>query len=38
VEIILIDDGSWDATWEKIRAFWAMDSRMRGMSLSENEH
>jgi len=36
VEIILIDDGSWDATWEKIRAFSAMDSRVRGVSLSRN--
>jgi dolichol-phosphate mannosyltransferase len=36
VEIILVDDGSWDATWEKIRAFSAMDSRVRGLSLSRN--
>ena len=36
VEIILVDDGSRDATWEKIRAFSAMDSRVRGVSLSRN--
>ena len=36
VEIILIDDGSWDATWEKIRRFAALDSRVRGVSLSRN--
>ena len=36
VEIILVDDGSWDATWKKICAFSAMDSRVRGLSLSRN--
>jgi polyisoprenyl-phosphate glycosyltransferase len=36
VEIILVDDGSCDATWEKICAFSAVDSRVRGLSLSRN--
>jgi glycosyltransferase involved in cell wall biosynthesis len=36
VEIILVDDGSCDATWEKIRTFSAMDSRVRGVALSRN--
>jgi polyisoprenyl-phosphate glycosyltransferase len=36
VEIILIDDGSCDATWEKICAFSAVDSRVRGVALSRN--
>jgi dolichol-phosphate mannosyltransferase len=36
VEIILVDDGSCDATWEKIRAFSAMDCRVRGVALSRN--
>jgi polyisoprenyl-phosphate glycosyltransferase len=36
VEIILVDDGSYDATWEKICAFSAVDSRVRGVALSRN--
>src|SRR5262245_50449982 len=36
VEIILVDDGSRDATWKKICAFSAIDSRVRGVSLSRN--
>jgi polyisoprenyl-phosphate glycosyltransferase len=36
VEIILVDDGSCDATWEKICAFSAVDSRVRGVALSRN--
>jgi glycosyltransferase involved in cell wall biosynthesis len=36
VEIILVDDGSRDATWKKICAFSALDSRVRGLSLSRN--
>jgi glycosyltransferase involved in cell wall biosynthesis len=36
VEIILVDDGSRDATWKKICAFSAADSRVRGVALSRN--
>jgi polyisoprenyl-phosphate glycosyltransferase len=36
VEIILVDDGSCDATWEKICTFSAVDSRVRGVALSRN--
>ena len=36
VEIILVDDGSRDTTWKQICAFSAMDSRVRGLSLSRN--
>ena len=36
VELILIDDGSRDATWEFIQAFAARDPRVRGISLSRN--
>jgi polyisoprenyl-phosphate glycosyltransferase len=36
VEIILVDDGSCDATWEKICAFAVVDSRVRGVALSRN--
>lgn len=36
VEIILVDDGSKDSTWEQIAAFAAEDSRVRGIELSRN--
>lgn len=36
VQIILVDDGSQDATWELIRAFAEYDKRVRGVSLSRN--
>lgn len=35
-EILLIDDGSRDRTWEQIRAFSADDARVRGARLSRN--
>jgi dolichol-phosphate mannosyltransferase len=36
VEIILVDDGSQDATWEHIRTFAERDGRVRGIMLSRN--
>lgn len=36
VELIFIDDGSRDDTWEKIRAWAAVDPRVRGVMLSRN--
>jgi dolichol-phosphate mannosyltransferase len=36
VEIVLVDDGSRDDTWEQIRAFAAADGRVRGIALSRN--
>jgi dolichol-phosphate mannosyltransferase len=36
VEIILVDDGSSDSTWEHIRRFANDDCRVRGMALSRN--
>lgn len=36
VELIFIDDGSRDDTWDKIRAFAAADGRVHGASLSRN--
>ena len=36
VELVFIDDGSRDDTWEKIRAFAIADPRMRGAMLSRN--
>jgi dolichol-phosphate mannosyltransferase len=36
VEIILVDDGSKDATWAKIQEFGNRDSRVRGIGLSRN--
>jgi dolichol-phosphate mannosyltransferase len=36
VEIVLVDDGSRDDTWEQIRAFAAEDGRVRGIALSRN--
>ncbi|MCX5661632.1 MAG: glycosyltransferase [Planctomycetota bacterium] len=35
-EILLVDDGSRDRTWEHIRAFTADDARVRGARLSRN--
>ena len=36
VEIVLVDDGSRDNTWEQVRAFAAEDVRVRGVALSRN--
>lgn len=36
VEIILVDDGSKDSTWQLISSFAAKDSRVRGIALSRN--
>ncbi len=36
VEIVLIDDGSKDDTWAKIRDFCLRDNRVRGVGLSRN--
>jgi glycosyltransferase involved in cell wall biosynthesis len=36
VEIVLVDDGSRDSTWEQIQAFAARDARVRGVALSRN--
>jgi polyisoprenyl-phosphate glycosyltransferase len=36
VEIILVDDGSRDSTWQQIASFAAADSRVRGIALSRN--
>jgi dolichol-phosphate mannosyltransferase len=35
-ELILVDDGSRDATWEEIRALHARDRRVRGVRFSRN--
>jgi dolichol-phosphate mannosyltransferase len=35
-ELIFIDDGSRDDTWQKITAFAAADARVRGVMLSRN--
>lgn len=35
-EIILVDDGSKDGTWEAIRKFHQQDSRIKGLRLSKN--
>jgi len=35
-ELILVDDGSKDATWEKIRLLNARDPRVRGIRFSRN--
>jgi dolichol-phosphate mannosyltransferase len=35
-ELILVDDGSRDATWEAIRALHARDPRVRGVRFSRN--
>jgi len=36
VELIFVDDGSRDTTWDLIRAFAAADARVRGLALSRN--
>jgi dolichol-phosphate mannosyltransferase len=36
VEVILVDDGSADCTWEQIQDFAAADPRVRGIRLSRN--
>ncbi len=36
VEIVLVDDGSKDGTWQRIRAFSQEDPRVRGVALSRN--
>src|SRR5690606_35354252 len=36
VEIVLVDDGSRDATWQSIVEFAARDRRVRGVTLSRN--
>lgn len=35
-EVILVDDGSRDATWDLVREAASRDSRVRGISLSRN--
>lgn len=35
-ELIFVDDGSKDKTWEKIKALNSADSRVRGVSFSRN--
>jgi polyisoprenyl-phosphate glycosyltransferase len=35
-EVVLVDDGSRDDTWERIRAAAAADPRVRGLSFSRN--
>lgn len=35
-EILLVDDGSWDKTWEKIVIESGKNKRVRGISLSRN--
>lgn len=35
-ELILVDDGSADGTWEEIRALNALDGRVRGIRFSRN--
>lgn len=35
-EIVLVDDGSADGTWEQIRSWAADDDRVRGVRLSRN--
>ncbi len=35
-EIVLVDDGSADASWERIRALAAADPRIRGLNLTRN--
>jgi dolichol-phosphate mannosyltransferase len=36
VEILLVDDGSHDDTWQQILAFAASDTRVRGLALARN--
>ena len=36
VEIVLVDDGSRDGTWDRICSFAARDARVRGARLSRN--
>lgn len=35
-EILIVDDGSIDGTWEKIQAWHSADDRVRGLRLSRN--
>ncbi len=35
-EIVIVDDGSSDATWERVSALSAADARVRGVRLSRN--
>ena len=35
-EIIMVDDGSRDASWERIREYHDRDSRVKGLSFSRN--
>ena len=35
-EIVLVDDGSTDTTWEQVRSLCAHDARVRGVSLTRN--
>ena len=36
VEIVFVDDGSQDTTWEQVCAFAGRDARVRGVALSRN--
>jgi dolichol-phosphate mannosyltransferase len=36
IEIVLVDDGSKDGTWDQIEEFGRRDSRVRGIALSRN--
>ena len=36
VQVLLVDDGSRDASWEKIQALCGRDARFRGLRLSRN--
>src|SRR5687768_15895706 len=35
-EIVLVDDGSSDGTWDEIRRLHSLDRRVRGVRLSRN--
>ena len=35
-EVIIVENGSWDATWERLQVECAADPRFKGMQLSRN--